>query len=320
MSGTARFTFGNMYMLDGIAFISVAVGLFAIPEVLVNVEEVAEQVFMEVKLSLKNLLPSRQDWKDSAGALTRGTLIGFMAGALPGAGATVSTFLAYAAEKKLNKNGHLLGTGHIAGVAAPESANNAAAGGAMIHLLTLGLPGSATTAIMMGALIVHGLRPGPLLFQEKPEFVWGLIASMYVGNAMLLVLNLPLVGLWVSLLKVPYRILMPLILMIATVGVYATDNNMFQVWTMVVFGAIGYALRKLDFPAAPVVLALVMGPLVERALRQSLTMSHGNLSIFATRPIAAVLLSVAFISLAVPLIRALWNFTRAPKPKVEPAA
>ncbi len=312
ISGAARFTFGSMYLLDGIGFIGVAVGLFAVAEVLCNIEEPEARIFQEVKLKMRSLLPNRQDWKDAFVPMTRGTIIGFLVGALPGAGATVSSFLAYATEKRVSKHPERFGTGIIEGVAAPEAANNAATGGAIIHLLTLGIPGSGTTAVMLGALLIHGLRPGPLLFQSNPEFVWGLIASMYIGNIMLLVLNLPLIGMWVQLLRVPYKLLVPLILVVSGVGVYATDNSIADLWIMFAFGIIGYLMRKLDFPPAPVVLGLVLGPLVERSLRQSLTISHGSIAIFFTRPISAVLVTIALASLFLPVLRSVWKKAGAP--------
>ncbi len=307
VSGEERFTFGNIYLLDGFGFIGVAVGLFAVAEVLVNLEEPLEQVFVKTKLNLRNLFPNLQDWKDSLGAIGRSSLIGFFIGVLPGAGATIASFLSYAVEKRLSTHPEKFGTGVIEGVAAPEGANNAAAGGAMVPLLTLGIPGSGTTAVLLGALLIHGLRPGPLLFQSNPDFVWGVIASMYIGNVMLLILNLPLVGMWASMLRVPYRILMPLIITISAVGVFATDNNIFDMWVMFGFGIIGYLMRKLDFPPAPAVLALVLGPLVERSLRQSLTISHGDLSIFFTRPVSATLTIFALLSLFAPVVRAVWR-------------
>ncbi len=312
ISGQERFTFGNIYLLDGLGFIGVAVGLFAVAEVLVNLEEPLQQVFVKPKLSLRSLFPNLQDWKDSLGPIGRSSILGFFIGVLPGAGATIASFLSYAMEKKLSRHPERFGTGTIEGVAAPESANNAAAGGAMVPLLTLGIPGSGTTAVLLGALLIHGLRPGPLLFQSNPDLVWGVIASMYIGNVMLLVLNLPLVGMWASMLRVPYRILMPLIVTLSAVGVFATDNNVFDMWVMFSFGVIGYLMRKLEFPAAPAVLGLVLGPLVERSLRQSLTISHGDLSIFFTRPISAVLTICALLSLFAPLARALWRSRRKP--------
>ncbi len=312
-SGVARFTFGSMYLLDGVGFIGVAVGLFAAAEVLVNIEEPMQQIYTEAKLNLRSLFPNLQDWKDSFGALWRGSIIGFFVGVLPGAGATISSFMAYAAEKKLSRHPEKFGTGIIEGVAAPEGANNAAAGGALVPLLTLGIPGSGTTAVLLGALMIHGLRPGPMLFSAHPDFVWGLIASMYIGNVLLVILNMPLIGLWVRLLKVPYKVLMPLIITISAVGVFATDNNVFDMWVMAVFGVIGYIMKKLDYPPAPAVLALVLGPMVEMSLRQSLTISHGNLGVFFTRPISATLTVFAIISLFAPLFRILWIRLRKAK-------
>ena len=310
VSGEERFTFGNIFLLDGFGFIGVAVGLFAVSEVLCNLEESMEQVFIQAKFTLRHLFPNWQDWKDSFWPIWRSSFMAFFLGNLPGAGATIASFMAYAMEKKLSKRPEQFGTGVIEGVAAPEAANNAAAGGSMVPLLALGIPSSGTSAVLLGALLVHGLRPGPLLFQSNPEFVWGVIASMYIGNIMLLILNLPLVGVWASLLRVPYRILMPLIVTISAVGVYATENNIFDMWIMFGFGIIGYLMRKLRFPAAPVVLGLVLGPLVERSLRQSLTISHGDPSIFFTRPISAALMIVALISLFAPLVRGVWEFRK----------
>lgn len=306
ISGVPRYTFDSMNLLDGVGFIGMAIGLFAISEILVNIEEPIKQVFSDAKLGIMSLFPNTQDWKDSFGALWRGSLLGFFIGTLPGSGATLCSFIAYAVEKKVSKHPELFGTGVIEGVAAPEGANNAAAGGAMVPLLTLGIPSGGATAVMLGALMIHGLRPGPMLFSTNPEFVWGLIASMYIGNVFLVILNMPLVGLWVKLLKVPYKVLMPLILTISATGIFATDNNVFDMWIMFFFGMVGYVMRKLDFPAAPMVLALVIGRLVEMSLRQSLTISHGDISIFFTRPISGVLTVVALLSLFSPLFRILW--------------
>ncbi len=303
ISGVARFTFGSLNLLDGVGFIAVAVGLFALAEILENIEEPMQQVFVKTKIRIRTLFPNLQDWRDSWRTIIRGSFIGFFVGVLPGAGATIASFMSYAAAKRASKHPEKFGTGAIEGVAAPESANNAAAGGAMIPLLTLGIPGSGTTAVLLGALIIHGLRPGPLLFTSNPEFVWGLIASMYIGNVLLLIQNMPMIGLWVRLLKIPYKLLMPLIITIATVGVFATDNNIADVGIMIFFGALGYLMRKMKYPPAPMILALVLGPMVERSLRQSLTISHGSLEIFFTRPIAAVLMIIGILSLFLPIIR-----------------
>jgi putative tricarboxylic transport membrane protein len=310
VSGEERFTFGSIFLLDGFGFIGVAVGLFAVSEVLMNLEHTMEQIFIKAKFSLRSLFPTRQDWKDSLAPIFRSSFMAFFLGNLPGAGATIASFMAYAMEKKFSKHPQKFGTGIMEGVAAPEAANNAAAGGSMVPLLALGIPSSGTSAVLLGALMVHGLKPGPLLFTTSPEFVWGLIASMYIANILLLVLNLPLVGLWASLLRIPYRILMPIIVTISAVGVYATENNIFDMWVMFGFGIIGYLMRKLKFPPAPVVLALVLGPLVERTLRQSLTMSHGDVTIFFTRPISAVLVTIALISLFAPLLRGVMDWRK----------
>jgi len=312
-SGVARFTFDIMYTLDGIGFIGVAVGLFALAEILENMEAPLETMVSKTKLRIRTLFPNLQDWKNSWKTIIRGSFIGFFIGILPGAGATIASFMSYAAAKKFSKHPEKFGKGVIEGVAAPESANNAAAGGAMVSLLTLGIPGSGTTAVLLGALLIHGMRPGPLLFSTNPEFVWGLIASMYIGNVMLIIQNMPMIGLWVRLLKVPYKILMPLIITISAVGVFATDNNIADVWVMLIFGAIGYVMRKMKYPAAPMVLALVLGPMVEMSLRQSLTISHGDVAIFFTRPISATLSIFAILSLFAPLLRILWGKYRRGK-------
>lgn len=306
-SGVARFSFGIMYTLDGIGFIGVAVGLFALSEILENMEGPMEVMISKTKLRIRSLFPNLQDWKNSWKTIIRGSFIGFFIGVLPGAGATIASFMSYAAAKKFSKHPEKFGTGVIEGVAAPESANNAASGGAMVSLLTLGIPGSGTTAVLLGALLIHGMRPGPLLFSSNPEFVWGLIASMYIGNVMLIIQNMPMIGLWVRMLKIPYKILMPLIITISAVGVFATDNNVADVWVMVIFGLIGYVMRKMGYPAAPMVLALVLGPIVEMSLRQSLTISHGSVAIFFTRPISSVLSLFAILSLFAPLFRILWG-------------
>jgi putative tricarboxylic transport membrane protein len=310
-SGVARFTFTSMSLLDGVGFIGMAVGLFAISEILINMEEEIKQVFTDAKVGIRSLFPNKQDWKDSFGALWRGSFLGFFIGTLPGSGATLCSFIAYSVEKRVSKHPEKFGTGVIEGVAAPEGANNAAAGGAMVPMLTLGIPSGGSTAVLLGALMIHGLRPGPMLFATNPDFVWGLIASMYIGNVFLVILNMPLVGIWVKLLKVPYKILMPLIITLAATGIFATDNNIFDMWIMCFFGAVGYLLRKVDIPAAPMVLALVLGPMLEMSLRQSLTLSYGSPIIFFTRPISATLFFIAILSLLFPLFKNLWGKLRS---------
>ncbi len=309
MTGIERFSYGIPTLLDGISFVSVAVGLFAVAEVMVMSENPSSITsYIE---DYSNLLPNKQDWKDSAMPMLRGSIIGFFVGVMPGAGATIASMLSYGTEKKISKHPEKFGTGVIEGVAGPESANNAATGGAMVPLLTLGVPGSGTTAVMLGALLIHGLRPGPLLFEKHPDFVWGVLTSMYIGNAMLLVLNLPLVGVWARMMKIPNRLLIPLILAFCLVGVYTVNNNIGEVYVMFIFGIIGYFMKKYDFPAAPVVLALVLTPLMENALQQSLQMSHQSFTIFFTRPISLGLLIVGFISLFGPFARLLWAKARS---------
>ncbi|HXZ38285.1 MAG TPA: tripartite tricarboxylate transporter permease, partial [Thermodesulfobacteriota bacterium] len=240
--GTTRFTFDIVELADGFGLVPVAMGLFGVSEVLLNVEQTLERSIFETKI--KNLLPTGKDWRDSIGAILRGSVIGFFLGILPGGGATISAFTAYAVEKKVSRHSEKFGSGAIAGVAAPESANNAATGGAFIPLLTLGIPTTATMAILLGALVIYGTQPGPMLIQEHPDLFWGVVASMYVGNVMLLVLNLPLIGLWVKVLRVPYPILFPLILLFCLIGAYSLNNNIAQILFMIIFGLLGYLFKK----------------------------------------------------------------------------
>jgi putative tricarboxylic transport membrane protein len=251
-----------------------------------------------MKTSLREMLITKKDLADSAMPIVRGTLIGFAVGVLPGAGATIASFLSYAAEKRLSRTPERFGTGMIEGVAAPESANNASTGGAMIPLLTLGIPGSSTTAVMLGALTLFSLQPGPLLFTKNPDFVWGLIASMYIGNVMLLVLNTAFVPAFVSVLRVPYTVLAPLIAIFCVVGVYSVNYSVLDLWIMLGFGLVGYLANKLDYPLAPMVLALVLGGPLENALRQSLKMSQTDVSIFFTRPVSGVIMAFAIAVIA----------------------
>ncbi len=301
VGGVNRFTLGSLELIDGIDFIVVVMGIFGIGEVLVSAEERMKISILKTKIS--GLIPTLKDMKDSIGAMIRGFFIGFIIGVLPGTGATIASFLSYATEKMVSGHPEEFGKGAIAGVAGPEGANNAAVAGAMVPLFTLGIPGSGTAAVMLGAMMMWGLRPGPLLFVQHPDFVWGIIASMYIGNVVLLILNLPLVPLFAAMLRVPYAILYPFILILCTTGVYSLDGSMFEVYLMFFFGVIGYFVKKLDFPPAPIVLALILGPMVERALYQSLTISHGSFSILVTRPYSAVFLVMVCIVLTVPVIK-----------------
>jgi len=299
----SRFTFGHAKLLGGVDFIAATVGIFAVAEVLINLESRIGGEILKIPRGIRNLLPTLQDLKDCRFAFLNGSVIGFVVGALPGAGATVASFLSYGLEKAVSRHPEKFGTGVIEGVAAPEGANNADAGGALVPLLTLGIPGGNTTAILLGGLILWGYRPGPLLIQEHPELFWGLVASMYMGNFLLLVLNLPLVPLFAQILRLPNYILYPFILGISVVGVYSVNNSLFDVGMMALFGLLGYLMRKLDFPAAALILGLVLGDVLERALRQSLMMSQGSLAILVTRPISATLLLIALVLLCLPAIR-----------------
>lgn len=297
----SRFTFGMMELLDGIDFIVVSIGVFAVAEVLVNLESQAGVELFKVPKGLRNLLPSLQDLKDSRFAFANGSVVGFFIGVLPGAGSTIASFLSYGVEKAFSRHPEKFGAGAVEGVAAPEAANNSETGGALVPLLTLGIPGSATTAMLLAALILWGLRPGPLLIQENPNLFWGLVASMYIGNIMLLILNLPLVPLFAQILRLPYFVLAPAILGISIVGVYSVSQSLFDVWMLGVFGLMGFLMRKLDFPAAPLVLGLVLGDRLEQSLRQALMMSQGHLSILVTRPMSAGLLFLTLLILLMPL-------------------
>ena len=308
-TATSRFTFGQTELLGGIDFVIVAIGIFAVGEVMANMEPEKPLDMLPVPKGLKNLFPTLQDLKDCRFAFMNGSIIGFFIGILPGAGATISSFLSYGLEKAVSKHPEKFGTGVIEGVAAPEGANNADTAGAMVPLMTLGIPGSGTTAILLAALVLWGFKPGPMFIEDSPAMFWGLVASMYIGNVVLLILNLPLVTVFAQLLRMPGYVMYPLILGVSMVGIYTINSSIFQLCLLAVFGLVGYAMRKLDFPTAPLVLGLVLGDSMEKALRQSLMMSQGDLSILF-RPIPAVLLSIAAFLLVVPLIKK-FNFVRS---------
>jgi putative tricarboxylic transport membrane protein len=250
---------------------------------------------------VRNLLPTLQDLKDSRFAFANGSVVGFLIGVLPGAGSTIASFISYGIEKAVSRRPEQFGQGVVEGVAAPEGANNAETGGALIPMLTLGIPGSSTTAVLLAALVLWGFKPGPLFIPENPALFWGLVASMYIGNLMLLVLNMPLVPVFAQVLRTPAYILYPLIIGIAVIGVYSTSGSVFDVWLLAGFGLLGYLMRKLDYPSAPLILGLVLGGALERALRQSLMMSDGSISILVSRPVSAVMLSLALLILLIPL-------------------
>ncbi len=298
-SGVSRFTFGVVALEDGIDFLVVVIGVFAVAESLVGLEELAAGTRGNVKLTGPVWL-TMAEWRRSRWPILRGALIGFVTGVLPGAGATVASVVSYTTEKRLSDRKGEFGEGAIEGVAGPEAANNAASMGSMVPLLSLGIPGSNATAIMLGALMMYGLQPGPLLFQNQPQLVWGLIASMYFGNLILLVLNLPLVKLFVKIIDVPQRILLPLVIGLSFIGVYSINASVVDLVLLAIFGVIGYLMRKLEVPAAPLVMGLVLGRLLEESMRQALAISGGSYGIFVERPIAVALLAGAALVLALP--------------------
>lgn len=300
ISGKYRFTFNIHILSDGVGLVPMVMGLFGIAEVLENLEtEMKREI---VTKRIKNLLPTLKDWAESIWAILRGTVLGFFLGIIPGGGAIIASFASYAIEKKVSKHPETFGKGAIAGVAGPEAANNAAAGGSFIPLLTLGIPANAVMAIFLGALMIHGLQPGPLLMTRAPDLFWGTIVSMYLGNGMLLLLNLPLIPLWVMVLRVPYYLLYPLIILFCLIGSYSIGNNPGDVILMLIFGVVGYLMRKFNYDAPPMVLALVLGGELEASLRQSLMMSQGDFSIFISRPIALGFMLLAASLLIIPLM------------------
>jgi putative tricarboxylic transport membrane protein len=299
MTGMYRFSYGILALEDGLGLVPVCMGLFGISEVLLNIEETTKRTVFESKI--KGIYPTLGEWKDSIKPIGRGTLIGFFLGILPGAGPLIASFMSYIVEKKVSKHPDRFGKGAIEGVAGPESANNAGATAAFIPMLTLAIPATATMAILLGALMMYGVQPGPLLMKKAPEVFWGTVTSMYTGNAMLLLLNLPLIAIWVKVLKVPYPILFPLILLFCLTGAFSINNTTIDILVMNIFGIVGYITKKVGFEGGPFILAFILGPMFENSLRQSLMMSQGTFSIFLTRPISLGLVVVAFLVLASPL-------------------
>jgi putative tricarboxylic transport membrane protein len=299
-SGVRRFTFGISEFEDGIGLAPVAMGLFGIGEVLLNVEELIEGNRQILVKKVKGLLPNFQDWKDSSFAITQGSVVGFLIGIIPGGNSIIASFFSYALQKRISKHPEKLGTGVIEGVAAPEAANNSATGGAFIPLLTFGIPTSAVMALLLAGFMIHGITPGPLLIKNQPEVFWGLIFSMYIGNIMLLILNLPLIGLWVKVLNIPYGVLFPLILLFCLVGAYTMNNSLIEVGVVIFFGVVGFLMKKFAYEPALLIMALVMGPILEESLRRSISLSGGNITIFFHRPIALSLLIFSFVLLIAP--------------------
>jgi len=293
VEGKDRFTYGIAELLDGIDFVVLVMGTFGIAEVLVSAEE-----FMKVepiKVKFRELFPSLGEILQCKWAILRGTLIGFIVGVLPGAGPTIASFVTYGVEKSLTKTPEKFGNGALEGLAGPESSNNAAVSGAMVPMFALGIPGSGATAVLLGALILYGLKPGPMLFVENADFVWAVMASMFLGNVILIIMNLPMVPLFASLLRISYALIYPAILLICIIGSYAINSGLFDVGLMMMFGVAGYFMKRADIPPAPMLLALLLGPMLERALYQALNLSHGSMLVFVTRPISATLLVISLV-------------------------
>jgi len=295
MTGYTRFSFGVIELGDGVGIVPVAVGLFGVSEILLTAgAPVAQQI---QKPKLRDLVPSREEFRLSVGPIARGSLLGFLIGIIPGSAHIISSFVSYGVERRISSHPERFGKGAIEGVAGPESANNAAATGAFVPMMALGIPTSPVTAVMIAAIMVHGILPGPMLIQQQPELFWGFVASMYVGNVVLLILNLPMVGLFVNLLRIPYAYLYPCILCFCILGTYSVSSSVVDVWILLAMGGIGYLLRKFGFDLAPVALGLVLAPMLELSLRQSLAMSAGSYGIFIERPIAATMLGLGVVLL-----------------------
>jgi len=295
MTGHFRFSFNIAELGDGIGIVPVAVGLFGLGEILATP---SRQVTTDVaRPKLREMLPNKDEWRQAAGPIARGSVLGFIIGIIPGSAHIISSFMSYALEKRISKTPEEFGKGAVAGVAGPESANNAASTGAFVPMLALGIPTGPVTAVLIAALLIHGVPPGPTLVNDHPNVFWGFVASMYVGNLMLLALNLPLVGLFVNLLRVPYAYLYPLIIMFCVIGVYEVNHSIVDVWIMLIMGVVGYGLKKFGFDPAPLVLGLVIAPIFEMSLRQSLIMSDGTWLIFLQRPISLLLLGICLVLL-----------------------
>ena len=301
VNGKERFAFGSVNLGGGIDLLAVVIGLFGLAEVLVNVETLAKNTVLAERI--RGLWPTPADWRAAWRPMLRGSGLGFLLGLVPGGGPVTASFMSYMLEKRISSQPERFGKGAIEGVAGPESANNAAVAGSIIPVLSLGIPGNPVTALLLGALIIQGVQPGPLFMTQRPDLFWGIVASMYIGNVLLLVLNLPLVGLWAQLLRVPYRVLFPVVLLLCVVGSYSANRNVFDLWVMLVFGVGGYLLRKLEYDLAPFVIAFVLAPLLEQSLRQALVMSPDGAMILLQRPVTALLLAAGAVLAALMLRR-----------------
>lgn len=311
LTGQHRLNFGSMSFAEGIGLVPVIMGVFGISEVLTNMEQMVKQEIYEAKI--RGLLPSLSDWASSKWPIIRGTILGFILGVIPGGGPTLASFASYAFEKKISKTPEKFGTGIIEGVAGPESANNAATSGGFIPLFLIGIPTNGILAMLFSALLIHGLQPGPFLLKQNPEIFWGVVMSMYIGNVMLLILNLPMIGLWVKILKIPYKILFPLILFFCLIGVYSINNSILDMVVMLIFGLVGYLMRKFGYEGAPLILALILGPMLESSFIQSLNMSGGSYKIFFGSAISAITMSLALIVVLSSLVVLLQDKSRQRK-------
>jgi TctA family transporter len=301
-SGVQRFTFGIPEMADGIGFVTVAMGMFGLSEVIRNLENETERSVVIAKIS--NLLPTKEEWKRMVAPILRGTIIGSAVGILPGSGSILGSFAAYSIEKKISKNSAQFGKGAIEGVAAPESAINAGAQTSFIPMLTLGIPSNPVMALMVGAMIIQGIQPGPSVINEQPALFWGIIVSMWIGNLFLIILNLPLIGIWVKMITIPYQLLYPAILVFCGIGVFSLNNSTFDIYLMGLFGVLGYIFSKLGCEPAPMLLAFILGPMMEEYLRRAMLISRGDPMVFLRRPISATLLALAVLAMCTVLIPA----------------
>ena len=293
VNGKERYTFGTIDLTGGVEILALVIGLYGVSEILMNVEQAIKSTLVTTKV--KNIFPTRADLRACMAPILRGSGLGFLLGLVPGGGPITASFMSYALEQRVSKEPEKFGKGAIEGVAGPESANNAAVGGGMVPVLSLGIPGTPVTALLLGALVIQGIQPGPQFIAQQPELFWGIVASMYVGNVMLLILNLPMVGIWVQLLRIPYRYLFPVVLLLSIVGTYSANKNIFDLWVMLGFGVFGWFLRKLEYDFAPFIIAFILAPQMEQSLRQSLTMSADGMLIFTQRPVAATLFTISAV-------------------------
>lgn len=296
-TGMFRYTFGFLELADGLSLAAVAMGLFGVAEIMSNIGKPTGKAVNVGKLSFRSLMPERHEWRQIVGPTLRGSAVGSFIGALPGAGPGVASFMGYALEKKIAKDPSRFGKGAIEGISAPEAANNAAVQASFIPTLSLGIPGDAIVAVLLGAMLIHGITPGPNLITAQPELFWGLIMSFWVGNVMLLFLNIPLIGLWVKMLTIPYHLLYPAVILLICIGVYAANNNVFDIYIVLIFGVVGFFMRKFGYPAAPLLLGFILGPLLEENFRRALLLSQGNPMVFVERPISAIILALCLLFL-----------------------